>query len=54
MKKALIIALSLMVSSPVSGQDIAQINLRLQEIHNRDQSVRLNIAKSQQKGNIDS
>ena len=54
MKKALIIALSLMVSSPVFGQEITQINLRLQEIRNRDQSVRLNIAKSQQKGNIDS
>ena len=54
MKKALIIALSLMVSSPVFGQEIAQINLRLQEIRNRDQSIRLNIAKSQQKGDIDS
>lgn len=54
MKKALIIALSLMVSSSVFGQEITQINLRLQEIRNRDQSVRLNIAKSQQKGNIDS
>ena len=54
MKKALFFALSLMVSSPVFGQEITQINLRLQEIRNRDQSVRLNIAKSQQKGNIDS
>ena len=54
MKKALFFALSLIVSSPVFGQEITQINLRLQEIRNRDQSVRLNIAKSQQKGNIDS
>ena len=43
-----------MVSSPVFGQEITQINLRLQEIRNRDQSIRLNISKSQQKGDIDS
>ena len=54
MKKALIIALSLMVSLPIFGQEIEQIDLRLLKIRNRDQSVRLNIVISQQKGDIDS
>ena len=54
MKKALIIALSLMVSLPIFGQEIEQIDLRLLKIRNRDQSVRHNIARSQQKGDIDS
>ncbi len=54
MKKALIIALLLMVWLPISGQEIEQIDLRLLKIRNRDQSVRHNIVKSQQKGDIDS
>ena len=54
MKRALILAISLMFSLPIFGQGREQIDLRLHKIRNLDQSVRLNIVKSQQRGDIDS
>ena len=54
MKRALIFALSLIVSLPLFGQSNKDIDSRLREIRNLDQSIRLNIVESQQKGNIDS
>lgn len=54
MKRVLILAISLIFSLPIFGQGREQIDLRLHKIHNLDQSVRLNIVKSQQRGDIDS
>ena len=54
MKGVLISAISLMFSLPIFGQGREQIDLRLHKIRNLDQSVRLNIVKSQQRGDIDS
>ena len=54
MKRALILAISLIFSLPIFGQGREQIDLRLHKIRNLDQGVRLNIVKSQQRGDIDS
>ena len=54
MKRAIIIIFSALLSLPTFGQNITDIDLQLQNIHTRDQNIRLNIMRCQQKGDIDS
>ena len=54
MKRAIIIIFSALFSLPIFGQGIKDIDIQLQNIGTRDQSIRLNVMHSQQKGNIDS